>query len=64
MDTSNSAFRFYYLPPMIYQMGKVEMVSKYHMFDEKMYDELYQWFGRYVRFYKYFWSQKKIPLTN
>ena len=41
MDTSNSAFKFYYLSPMSYQMGKIEMVSKYHMFDEKMYDELY-----------------------
>ena len=63
MDTSNFAFLFYYLPPMTYQVGKEEMVSKYGMFNEEMYDELYKLFGGHVRFYEYFWDQKELNDT-
>ena len=63
MDTSNSAFNFYYLPPMTYQVGKEEMVNKYSMFNEETYDELYELFGGHVRFYEYFWNRRQLNDT-
>lgn len=56
-DTSNSAFTFYYLPPMSYMEGKEEMVVKYAMFDDKTYDDLYLQFGGHIRFYVQLWKE-------
>ena len=59
-DTANSAFTFYCLSSMDYSNGKVEMVQKYDLFDEKLYDSLYKVFGGHIRFYSYYWKRIKF----
>ena len=59
-DTSNSAFIFYYLSAMSYKAGKEEMVSRFNLFSNQTYDDLYSVFGGHVRFYKEFWSLHNI----
>ena len=55
----NSAFFFYYLQKMTYTEGKDEMVQKYGLFDDKMYDNLYKVFGGHIRFYSYYWERRQ-----
>lgn len=58
-DTSNSAFKFYYLLPMSHLEGQKEMVTRYEMFDNGSYDHLYSQFGGHIRFYEVFWRLQK-----
>ena len=58
VDTANSAFDFYYLPPMPYLEGKKEMVYKYGLFDGTTYDYLYSHFGGHTRFYVKLWTRR------
>lgn len=59
VDTSNSAFDFYYMPPMPYIEGKEEMVDKYGLFDGATYDYLYSHFGGHVRLYAELWNRQR-----
>jgi len=54
-DTSNSAFRFYYMKPMTYSTGKSVMVDKFALFDEQHFKDLYKLFRGHIRFYTTVW---------
>ena len=56
-DTSNSAFWFYYVGPMSYGEGKKEMVQRFGLFTEEVYNNLYEKLGGHVSFFKYVWRK-------
>ena len=59
-DLAKMAFRFYYLNLMSYNDGKKELVDKLLLFNESLYENLYnEWFGGHMRFYQEYWVNVK-----
>ena len=56
-DTSNSAFLFYYVGLMSYGEGKKEMVQRFGLFTEEVYNNLYEKLGGHASFFKYVWRK-------
>ena len=54
-DTSNSAFKFYYVKPMTYREGMQDLVERYRVFNEETYEYLYNELRGHTRFYEYVW---------
>ena len=56
-DTSNSAYKFYYLKSMTYVEGIQELVQRYRLFNKEKYNNLYNELGGHTRFYEYIWMK-------
>jgi len=55
--SANVAFHYYVLQEMSYEDGKRELVTKYQLFNETMYNTMYESFRGHVRFYTFTWEE-------
>ena len=53
----SAAFNYYALEEMSYEDGKKELVTKYQLFNETLYNTMYESFRGQVRFYIFAWKK-------
>jgi len=56
MQFATAAFHYYVLEEMSYEEGKKEVVTKHQLFNETLYNSMYESFRGHARFYTFVWE--------